>query len=132
MTDIIIPNEIECGQLTGIDLQTDEDLLLAMEKLRSLGPKEVIVTLGSRGAAYLDGDTLHLLPARQVDAVDTTGAGDSFCGSLAWALGYGFHIREAVHVAICVSSIAVTRRGASSSYPTLYELQQVIASEIQQ
>lgn len=131
LTDIMIPNEIECAQLTGIDLQTDEDLLLAMQRLRSLGPKEVIVTLGDRGAAYLDGDSLRLVPARTVTAVDTTGAGDSFCGSLAWALGNGCSMAEAVHTAICVSSIAVTRRGASHSYPTLSELQQTLAADIE-
>ncbi len=126
LTDIIIPNEIECAQLTGIGPQTEENLILAMKKLRTLGPKEVIVTLGDQGAAYLEGDTLCRVPARKVTAIDTTGAGDSFCGSLAWALSNGCSMEEAVHTAICVSSIAVTRRGASSSYPSLAELQQAM------
>ena len=92
--------------------------------LANLGPRSVVLTLGSGGAAHLDKDTGaggHV-PARPVRAVDTTGAGDAFVGALAVALADGGSLAEAVDRATAVAAVAVSRRGAQASYPRRTEI----------
>ncbi|HEY8980464.1 MAG TPA: PfkB family carbohydrate kinase, partial [Streptomyces sp.] len=83
----------------------------------------VVVTLGSEGAlvASADGDVVRV-PSVKVDAVDTTGAGDSFTAALAWKLGEGATLAEAAAYAARVGAVAVTRRGAQESFPTAEEV----------
>jgi ribokinase len=63
------------------------------------------------------------VPALRVEAVDTTGAGDSFVGALAVELAAGASLERAVQLATQVAAVAVTRRGAQTSFPTLEELE---------
>jgi len=97
--------------------------------LLDLGPRSVVLTLGSEGAVLLergaDGEpemAVHV-PARHVIAVDTTGAGDAFVGALAVELAAGAGLEAAVLRATGVAAVAVGRRGAQESYPTLAELE---------
>lgn len=97
--------------------------------LLDLGPRSVVLTLGSQGAVLLDrgadgepGMAVHI-PARHVNAVDTTGAGDAFVGVLAVELAAGAGLEAAVLRATDVAAVAVGRRGAQESYPTLAELE---------
>ena len=97
--------------------------------LLALGPRSVVLTLGSHGAVLLErgadgepGVAVHV-PARHVVAVDTTGAGDAFVGALAVELAAGAGLEAAVLRATDVSAVAVGRRGAQESYPTLAELE---------
>ncbi|WP_127127008.1 ribokinase [Georgenia sp. SYP-B2076] len=96
--------------------------------LLALGPRSVVLTLGAEGAVLLGRDDagrpaapVHV-PAHRVTAVDTTGAGDAFVGAVATRLAAGDSLEQAVREATAVSAVAVTRRGAQDSFPTLGEL----------
>ena len=117
LTDWLIPNETEFRELHG-SLPSDDEIL------ESFRPgKNSIVTLGSKGAVYISADgQIHHAPAPQVTAVDTTGAGDAFVGSFAYALASGKDALEAMKFGIKIASLSVTRKGAQSSYPHQAEI----------
>ena len=120
--DWIVPNEFEAALITGIEQNTDADAEKAMAALRKMGCKNVIVTLGSRGCAYHDGENVGYAGIFKVNKVDTTSAGDSFIGGFCSALCDAKNIGEAIHYASAVSSITVSRAGASVSIPTADEV----------
>lgn len=120
--DIIIPNETEAAQMTGIQVVDDASAYAAIRKMQELGVGTAIITVGSRGAYILDGDELILEPAFSVQAVDTTAAGDTFCGALCVALSKGSDMAEAIRFANKAASISVTRRGAQPSVPYAEEM----------
>ncbi|MEU0117427.1 ribokinase [Streptomyces bobili] len=91
--------------------------------LLAKGPKSVVVTLGPQGALVASAEGVERVAAVNVDAVDTTGAGDSFTAALAWKLGTGSSLPEAAAYAARVGAVAVTRRGAQESFPTAAEVE---------
>jgi ribokinase len=113
----LIPNETEFRELHGTLPSNDEIL-------KSFRPgKNSVVTLGSRGAVYISADgQIHHAPAPQVTAVDTTGAGDAFVGSFAFALASGQDPLMAMKFGIKIATFSVTRKGAQSSYPDQTEI----------
>ena len=129
--DLVVPNQIEAAELTG-----ESDPVRAAEAL-SADQTWAIVTLGSEGSVVaFNGEALGLAPARPVTAVDTTAAGDTFVGALVAHLAAGYargtavtpdQMIEAVRFATVASSIAVTRAGATSSMPTLTEVEAILA-----
>lgn len=122
-SDYIVPNESELGVLTGIDTESDEGIEKAGKKLIEMGVGNLIVTLGSKGSLYMSRDKKEYYPAYVVKAVDTTAAGDSFIGGFVRALDLEKNsVGEAIEFATKVSAIAVTRRGAQPSIPTLEEV----------
>ena len=120
--DVITPNETEAEILTGIKVETQDDAEKAARALREKGVRTVIITLGSRGAFVLSDSFVGLVPAPQVDAVDTTAAGDTFNGALAVGLADGRKIEDAVAFANQAAAVSVTRLGAQASAPRLEEL----------
>ena len=90
----------------------------------------VVLTLGERGALLLTAEISEVIPALPVDVVDTTGAGDAFCGALATALASGESLREAVRFANVAGAAAVTTLGATPSMPTREELNRMDANAI--
>ena len=117
LCDWIIPNETEFRELHG-QLPTSDEIL------KSFRPgKNSIVTVGSQGAIFIDSDGLLVrCPAPQTTAVDTTGAGDSFVGSFAYALAKGEDPATAMSFGVKVASRSVTKKGAQSSYPDQAEI----------
>jgi len=117
LTDWLIPNETEFRELHGTLPSNDEIL-------KSFRPgKNSVVTLGSKGAVYIGADgQIQYAAAPQVTAVDTTGAGDAFVGSFAFALASGKDPLEAMKFGIKIASLSVTRKGAQSSYPDQTEI----------
>ena len=124
--DWIIPNEFEAGLITGTEQNDDKDAETAMKKLREMGAKNVIVTLGRRGCAYHKGDSVKYAGIFDVKRVDTTAAGDSFIGGLCSALCDGKNIDDAVYYASATSSITIGRAGAAVSIPTADEVAEFI------
>ena len=117
LCDWIIPNETEFRELHG-QLPASDEILKAFRP-----GKTSIVTLGSKGAVYISADgQIHHAAAPQVTAVDTTGAGDCFVGSFAFALASGKDPIEAMKFGIKIASHSVTRKGAQSSYPNQTEI----------
>ena len=120
--DLLIPNETEAAYISGVNIAGDEDLPAAMNEVQKLGVKDVIITVGSRGVcARIDGEMVTV-PAFKVKAIDTTAAGDTFCGALCVALSNGKPLVEAIRFGCKASSISVTRRGAQMSMPRLEEI----------
>jgi ribokinase len=119
LTDWLIPNEIEFAELDHSHRAPDSDEVIA--SLRSKG--RTIVTLGSEGAALvtLDGKVKRF-SAKQVSAIDTTGAGDCFIGAFAAALASGASEDSAVQFGIDCATKSVMRKGAQSSYPKLDDM----------
>jgi ribokinase len=119
--EVIVPNEIETEHLTGKAIHSQEDALQAGTILLRRGVRSVVLTLGEKGALILEGrpdQPEHLyLPAYQVQAVDSTAAGDGFVGALATGLGEGLSLHEAAVFATAAAAISVTRSGAQPSLP---------------
>ena len=114
--DVLVPNRIELAQLAG---SAEAGGLAAVEEMaRGLPVPTVVVTLGADGALLVAGGDAVVLPAPPVEVVDTTGAGDAFCGAIAEALARGVAIDEATARAVHAGSLATTRRGAQPSLPT--------------
>ncbi|MEV7105051.1 ribokinase [Streptomyces atroolivaceus] len=115
--DLLIPNEHEAAALTGYE----EPHAAAQILLREV--PEVVITLGRKGCLYAArGSEPVLFPAPEVTAVDTTGAGDTFVGTLAVALGEGRAVPEAVAWASSAAALCVQRPGASTSMPYRSEI----------
>ena len=123
--DIITPNESEAELLTGIKVICEETALKAAEALHKRGVNIVIITMGAQGSFILSDEYSGVVPARKVDAVDTTAAGDTFNGALAVGLAKGMSISDAVKFANIAASISVTRMGAQSSTPLLSEVEDI-------
>ena len=104
------------------ELTGESDFERALRKLRRTHAGLLCVTLGARGAMLLDGDTLHHEPARQVEVVDTTGAGDVFRGAFIHALLRGDTPRDILRFANAAAAISCTRVGAISSIPSLSDI----------
>ncbi|MFJ8826448.1 ribokinase [Streptomyces sp. NPDC102467] len=90
--------------------------------LLALGPRSVVITLGSEGALVADASGSSRVASVKVEAVDTTGAGDAFTAALAWKLGTGASLADAAAYAARVGAAAVTKEGAQASYPTADEV----------
>ena len=120
--DMIIPNEFEAQLITGIYPDDKESTDAAIRALQSLGCAEAVVTLGKRGCAYTEGETIAYAGIYDVKVVDTTAAGDSFIGGLCKSLCDGLSMTDAVAYASAVSSITVSRPGAGVSIPTADEV----------
>lgn len=132
-TDIVIPNETEALELTGIEVSGLESAKVAGNKVLEKGVKYAIITLGSRGAALISKDNAEIVPAFKVKAIDTTAAGDSFIGGFASKLNIkdmSFeNVKNAVLFGNKVSSITVQREGAQPSIPNLEEVEKEYGEE---
>ncbi len=123
------PNESEAERLTGIPVGNPASAEQAARALQELGPRTVIITLGSQGAIVVDEAAVHHVPAYRVAAVDTTAAGDAFTGALAAAVGAGAALVEAVRRAAAAGALAATRMGAQPSLPRQAEWEAFIANQ---
>lgn len=109
----ITPNEHELKLLFG-ENNTDDILKQYQNK--------IIVTMGSKGVKYFDGKEIRLIPSEKVEVVDTTGAGDTFCGSFGSALVRGESLEEAIRFANRAAGFSITKLGAQSGMPTMEQL----------
>jgi len=118
-TDWLIPNESEFALLyEGEFGRRPGDYRLDAVALAEQLDVRLVITLGEAGADYIREDgRIQRFEAPAVQAIDTTGAGDAFCGSFAYALAAGWGADEAIGLAVAVSSDSVARRGTQSSYP---------------
>lgn len=110
---LITPNQTESALLTGIE----DNLDAAVDKLLEMGVKDVVVTLGSKGSMVVSGGERTFVPSQKVNAVDTTAAGDTFCGALCVALSEGCSLVQAAQFATKASALTVQKMGAQDSIP---------------
>lgn len=119
---VLTPNQKEAEMLTGVTITNKGSAEKAARALADKGVGVVVITLGAEGALMLADKQLAWIAAPTVKAVDTTAAGDVFCGALTVALSEGRAMKEAVAFACTVAALSVTRMGAQSSAPTRVEL----------
>lgn len=121
--DILTPNETELESLSG-----EQDIHKGAKILLEKGIQEVIVTLGEKGCYYLSKENELMVNSIQVDAVDTTAAGDSFNGALAVAICEGKNIEETLRFANIVGALTTTKCGAESSLPNRRDVDKIYFS----
>lgn len=126
-SELIVPNETETQILTGILPDCEVNLALAVQKLQSMGARNIILTLGEKGSAVVVGKEITLIPAKKVKVVDTTAAGDTYLGALAVRLGEGADLVTAANYATLAAALKITRRGATSAVPSKEEVKAAIA-----
>lgn len=121
LVDCFVVNEIE-GRLLA-EIESDEPILI-IEALRNKFPKaSFVLTLGENGAYYFNCDMTIFQDICKVDTVDTTGAGDTFCGYFVAGIAEGLTAEENLQRASKASAIGVGRKGAAQSIPTLKEIE---------
>ena len=125
------PNETEASYLTGVEVTDAESAKKAAQVLHEKGVKIVIITLGRAGVLVSDGvNPDEVLPAIQVEAVDSTAAGDAFSGALATGLSEGKSLVEAARFAIIAAGLSVTKLGAQASMPTRKDVEDYAQAHI--
>ena len=126
-SDPIILNELEAADITGLPRETPtEELFAALKDLA----RTCVVTLGPAGAAVIDEDGVTRVPAPQMEnIVDTTGAGDAFCGTLAAEVATGSSLVEATRVAVAAGSLATQKASAAASYATEQDVRALAAEQ---
>lgn len=131
--DIIVPNEIETRKLTGIAPNDFSSQMNAIRYFHARGVQYVVLTLGAKGATISDGAYIAShVPARKVEVVDTTGAGDAFVGALALTYPHVgmYSFEEACKFATKTASLTVSRIGASEAIPSMEEVVALYNTEI--
>lgn len=121
-TDILCPNESETELLTGMPVATQDEAIAAARSLLARGVGTVILTLGARGSLLVTPETAQAIPTPSVRAVDTTGAGDCYVGSLAYFLAAGKSLPAAMARASRIAAISVQASGTQSSFPAAADL----------
>jgi len=124
--DLLTPNQFEAELLTGIKVTDHQSAIKAGQALLAQGVKQVIVTLGEDGAMFVSREENFHQPAFTVTVVDTTGAGDTFCGGLIAKLSEGMNMKEAIRYATAAAGLSTTRAGAVPSIPRLNEVAQLL------
>ncbi len=125
LVDILVVNETEIEMISGLRIsESGEEGVI--DKLLAIGAKTIILTLGAKGCIIKSNERNLRVPAFRVKPVDTTAAGDTFCGALAAQLSKGTDLVEAVKFATAAAAICVTRMGAQPSIPTRQEVQQFL------
>lgn len=120
--DWLVVNESEAAALAGHAVTNREQALAAAQALLQRGPREVVVTLGALGLLHVSADGHRHQPAYAVQAVDSTGAGDTFVGTLAAGLAEGLAPPQALQRGQAAAALAVSRRGSQSAMPTRDEV----------
>jgi len=120
--DLLIPNEHEAALLTGIAVNDLSSAETAARQLISQGVNEVIITLAEKGAIYVSNEQVIKQPAYKVSPIDTTAAGDAFCGGLVSELARGEDMATALKFAAAAGGLATTKSGATPSLPTENEI----------
>jgi ribokinase len=119
---ILTPNVQETGLLVGYDTSEDTACKKASRELLAMGPQAVVIHRGGRGALITTPESCIEIPAFSVEAIDMTGAGDAFSGTLAVAIARGVPLEQAVYRANAAGALAVTRWGTMPIMPTCQEI----------
>lgn len=117
--DVLVPNEHEAHELTGMTVDNMVDAVEAAQQLQDRGPTCVIITRGEKGAVWSSPEGSGQTSAFKVSAVDTVAAGDAFCGALSAGLARGLSMAESLRWASAAGALAATGKGAVPSLPPL-------------
>lgn len=128
--NILVVNEIEAEIISGEKISEIGEQAV-IDKLLALGAKSVVLTLGRKGCIMKNESEYHEIPAFEVKSVDSTGAGDTFCGALAAELTKGRSWKDSLNFASAAAAICVTRMGAQPSIPTESEVRDFLKEKIE-
>jgi ribokinase len=115
--DYLIPNESEAESLTGIEIRSADDARQCATRLLEQGFRQIVITLGEKGAIYACGSCIDHIPAFDARAVDTSGAGDAFIGSFAFCVASGLPDIEAVRRANLYAALSTLKPGTRTAFP---------------
>jgi len=119
--DVVLPNHQETERITGIDVRSEADAISAAKAIDLLGVPRAVVKMGSKGSVVYEGGTAVHVPAMEVDAVDTVGAGDTFAGALAAEYARTGDLLASVRYGTVAAGLKVA---AGSGHPSIpYEAQ---------
>ncbi|OXM99549.1 ribokinase [Bifidobacterium vansinderenii] len=132
-SDILLVNEHEMSQLLGLSEPEDGDWdgvdwTAIASTLHDFGYEQAVITLGGDGSVVVDGDQVERISPVRVDAVDTTGCGDSFMGTILAGLAAGLTLGRAAQVASYVSAYAATGAGAQASYGDVRQIRELFGA----
>jgi ribokinase len=127
LIDVLICNEVEASAIAWRQVDPDSAEEVAVE-LTMRGLRAVVITLGEHGAVTAGGGDAWWTSAPSVEVVDTTGAGDAFCGACCAWLAEGHSLRQAVRAGVAAGSLSVTEAGAQPSLPNRDEIQRQLDS----
>jgi len=126
LIDLLIPNQFEAEFLTGIKVTDSDSAITAGKELVSQGVKSVLITLGEEGSVLVTHEGIELFQSFKVKAVDTTAAGDAFCGAIAVALSEEFDLKSAIRFASAAGALSVQFEGATTSMPNRQEIENLV------
>jgi ribokinase len=125
--DVACPNESEAAALAGVPVFNLDDAKRATRQLRALGVRHAVVTLGRAGALVCGPDDhCEHIPSFDVQAIDTTAAGDAFAAALGVSLARGMTIVDAIRYACAAGALAASRHGAQPAMPTAAEIARLV------
>ena len=126
--DYFTPNETEAGFYVNHKVENEDDAKRASHQLLQRGIKNVIITLGDKGADFANNNESFMVEAFDLtnQVVDTTGAGDAFNAGLAVALTEGKNIKEAIQFANAVGGLSATKIGTAKSMPVREEIDNLL------
>lgn len=127
--DYLTPNEVEAEILSGISVQDEVGAAAAADWFMNRGVKNVVITLGERGAYCKNSQVEKLIPAYKVKAIDTTGAGDAFNGAFAVALAEGKELLTAAEFASATAALSVQKLGTAVSMPLRSEIDDFLKAQ---
>ncbi len=130
MIDILVVNETEAETISGVKIDVIGEEAIA-DSLLAMGAKNIVLTLGKQGSLLKNNELSYFIPAFRVNALDSTAAGDTYCGALAAELGRGHSWDESLRFATAASAICVTRMGAQPSIPTEKEVREFLFRNIE-
>ncbi|HEY3232679.1 MAG TPA: ribokinase, partial [Roseiflexaceae bacterium] len=128
LVDILTPNETEARLLTGLEITNDESAERVARALLARDVGATVLTLGARGALLADREHVVRLPGYSVPVVDTTAAGDAFCGALAVQFARGRTLEQAIQFANAAGALATTVPGAEPAMPRAEAVDRLIAA----
>ncbi len=124
--DTVTPNEVEAGIITGVEVKDEESAAKAAEVFLGWGVKNVVITMGKAGAFVMNAQRKSFIKSIQVEAVDTTGAGDAFNGGFAVAISEGKDIFEAAKFANATGALSVTKFGTAPAMPFRADIEALV------
>ena len=128
--DYLVCSEKFACSFTGIkDLHSSGNYEIAYKELEKLCPNKIIITIGEKGMIYKKNNEIAVMPSFQVNAVDTTGAGDIFHGAFAYGLMKKMALEDILKLSSAAAALSATRKGGMTSIPELDEVKSFIASK---
>lgn len=118
----LTPNEYEYQEVLNQPVSSMEDVLIKF-------PNKLMITCGQDGVKFFDGNRIVHVPAHIVKAVDTTGAGDTFCGAFAVAIANGKELSECIRFGNIAAALSVKKKGAQAGMPYIKDIDQIIKGE---